>query len=150
MADSFNSRFKIVVREEIGWREPGGFTVSGTLSRQQQGARGPDGADEDSEDCAEPDDCDFDADLLGDGDEIAGRGEAILSWVDVSILVDPPPPFNKLPSRILTATGNAVVGVALRSLMDSFSKELASDYVRWRSDPDYRSARIAVVGSMHT
>ena len=147
MADAFNSRFKIIVREEIGWRELGGYTVSGILMERSRD-NGSESDVEDTEDCAEPDDCDFDADLLGRGSEGASSGEAILSWVDVSIVVDPPPPFSKLPPRILTATGNAVVGLALRSLMDSFSKELASDYVRWRSDPEYRSARIAVVGAM--
>jgi len=145
MADAFNSRFTIVVREEIGWREPGGHTVSGVLlDRMGESGAGNEGA---LDDCAEPDDCDFDADLLGDGEEGRPGGEAIISWVDVSIMVDPPPPFDRLPSRILTGTGNAVVGLALRSLMDSFSRELASDYEHWRSDPDYRSERAAVVGS---
>ena len=65
----------------------------------------------------------------------------IFAKAQIKVDVDPPPPFHKLPRRLLQATGNAAMRLSLNFLIVSFLKGLAKDYEHWAQNADYRQAR---------
>ena len=76
------------------------------------------------------------------GREGARLGDShIASATQLTALVDPPPPFNMLPTTVLESVGSAVVGAASEKLQQVFVRALAADYARWATDSSYRAAR---------
>ena len=55
--------------------------------------------------------------------------------------VDPPPPFSRIPARVLSRVGDAVLGAICAQLQRVFVRALAADYRAWASDAAYRQSR---------
>ncbi len=65
----------------------------------------------------------------------------ILSNSNIDVEVDPPVPFKFFGKRVLEATGNLAMSIALRQIENAFVKSLAKDYARWATDKAYRIQR---------
>jgi len=61
----------------------------------------------------------------------------------IEIDVDVPSPFSIIPNVILQKMGTAAVILSLKMIESSFVNSLASDYIKWSSDEEYRSYRAA-------
>lgn len=55
--------------------------------------------------------------------------------------VDPPAPFSRIPARVLSRVGDAVLGAICAQLQRVFVRALAADYRAWSSDAAYRQSR---------
>ena len=63
---------------------------------------------------------------------------------DLRVGVDPPLPFSRIPARVLTSVGNAVLGAICAQLQRVFVRALAADYRKWSTDAAYRQSRAAL------
>ena len=68
-------------------------------------------------------------------------GTRIDSVTDLRVGVDPPPPFSRLPTKLLVRVGNAVLNAVCFQLQRVFLHALAADYGIWASDEAYRARR---------
>jgi hypothetical protein len=63
---------------------------------------------------------------------------------DLRVGVDPPPPFSRIPARVLSRVGDAVLGAVCAQLQRVFVRALAADYRAWSTDAAYRTRRAAL------
>ncbi|KAL9179472.1 hypothetical protein ACHAXT_008762 [Thalassiosira profunda] len=87
--------------------------------------------------------------ISGDGD-IEGlqleecTGCSITADTSIDVDVDVPPPFSRIPKRILERTGNAAMRLSLRYIQANFVNNLAADYAKWATDSAYRKYRASL------
>jgi hypothetical protein len=72
------------------------------------------------------------------------NANTIMADTQITVDVDAPPPFSKIPTRILEATGNKAMQLSMNYIVQSFLKGLSEDYCRWASDAQYREMREAL------
>jgi len=80
-----------------------------------------------------------------DGNDDSNGESTIYARSRIKGDVDVPRPFSAIPKRVIEATGDKAMQLSLKILLRSFMKGLASDYIRWASDPDYRRRRADMV-----
>jgi len=68
-------------------------------------------------------------------------GSRITSSSDIKVGVNPPPPFKYFPRKVLEATGNLAMKLALDQIEGAFLQALGRDYEKWAVSADYRMAR---------
>ena len=68
-------------------------------------------------------------------------GTCIDSVTNLRVGVDPPPPFSRLPTKLLVRVGNAVLNAVCFQLQRVFLHALAADYEVWQRDEAYRQRR---------
>ena len=66
---------------------------------------------------------------------------------EVSVWCEVLPPFNLMPRSLLSGACNAVLRRAVPALLVAFVRQLAADYDRWSSEPEYRARRAALAES---
>ena len=72
----------------------------------------------------------------------------IFADTHIQVDVDPPPPFGKLPRRLLETTGNAAMRISMNYIIQSFLRGLAQDYQKWAHNSEYRQARESLSASI--
>lgn len=93
-----------------------------------------------------------DLERLGINDKVDLELTCIFMWsdapqpslscvADMDMWLDPPGAFAFLPRGAVKAAGDAALATTLRLLMGAFVRNMATDYERWSTDPEFRSLR---------
>ena len=76
-----------------------------------------------------------------DGDAAAGSQSHIAVETEVKVWCEVLPPFHLMPRRLLSGACNAVLRRAVPVLLSAFIRNLADDYRKWGTEPQYRALR---------